>query len=189
MGGNNVKGIYWMETIYPPPNGQSVIPPEKLQKEIQKGTIKPDDPHAVKDLDGDMDEKIDKVIREVFTHYDPKSTGQISKSTISKFFKDSLDLYAMRLGKKGGKEIIAPGVNYSQAMKDSIAKMTPGEQATYKQFEDFLNCYDIEEALGCFLNVSEVSVNTHNVQFIDTEQFKAQAAAPKKVVYREYPDD
>ena len=51
MGGNNVKGLKLMETIYPSENGQSVIPQELLDKEIKKGKIKPDDPNEEKFLD------------------------------------------------------------------------------------------------------------------------------------------
>ena len=71
----------------------------------------------------------------------------------------------MRLGRKGAKEVIAPGVNYSQAMAESVAKvrqqvdgfsslskMTNTVQATFKQFEDFINCYDLEE--GTVLSIT-----------------------------------
>ena len=39
MGANNTKGLYLCETIYPPDNGVSCIPPEKLEKAIKKGEI------------------------------------------------------------------------------------------------------------------------------------------------------
>jgi len=185
MGGNNVKGLYWMETIYPSENGASVIPREQLQKEIEKGKLKPEDPNAVKDLDGDMDERIDKVIREVWTYYDPKGTGVLPKKIVERFFKDSLELYSLRMGKKSSKEVLAPGVNMSQAMQTAVANMTNTSQATFKQFEDFLNCYDLEEALGPFLNVREITVR-QNVQFIDNSQLVQEANQPKKVVYRDY---
>jgi len=174
-----------METIFPSPNGQSVIPAEKLQKEFEKGTLRPQDPNKPVELDGDMDEYIDQVIREVWNHYDPKATGIMKKGTIEKFFKDSLDLYALRLGRKSSKEVMAPGVRMSDAMAQSVAKVTQTGQATFKEFEDFLNCYDLEEALGAFLNISEVTVN-NNVQFVDTEQMADQARGPKKPVYRDY---
>ena len=94
-------------------------------------------------------------------------------------------MYALRLGRKGAKEVIAPGVNYGQAMEESIAKVTNGETATFKQFEDFLNCYDIDEALGSFIGVREVQVQ-NKVQFVDTNQFSQQAQQVKKPVYRDY---
>jgi len=186
MGGNNVKGLYWMETIFPMPNGQSVIPQEKLQKEFQKGTLRPPDPNAEKEVDGDMDEKIDKVIQDIWVFYDPKGTGIMPRKVMEKFFKDGLDLYALRMGKKSSKELIPPGVKYGEAMAQSLAKITSNpQQATKKEFEDFLNCYDLDEALGSFMNIQEIAVN-HNVQMVDTSQFKEQAAQPKKVVYRDY---
>jgi hypothetical protein len=69
------------------PNGQSVIPPEKLQKEFEKGTLRPPDPNAEKEVDGDMDEKIDKVIQDIWNFYDPKGTGIMPKKVMEKFFK------------------------------------------------------------------------------------------------------
>lgn len=64
--------------------------------------------------------------------------------------------------------------------------MTQTGQVTFKEFEDFLNCYELEEALGPWLNIREVKVDTNKVQFVDTSQFKNQSAQPKKVVYRDY---
>jgi hypothetical protein len=58
-------------------------------------------------------------------------------------------------------------------------------QVTFQEFENFLNLYDLEEALGSWLNISSVQVQTSSVQFVDTSQFTAQAAQPKKVVYRD----
>jgi len=186
MGGNNIKGLKLMETIYPSENGQSVIPAEKLQKEIAKGKIQPDDPNAEKELDGDMDERLDKSIREVWTYYDPKGTGIMKKDAIKKFFKDGLEIYALRKGAKSSKDIIAPGVDSGAAMEKAISQMTQTGQVTFKEFEDFLNCYELEEALGPWLNIREVKVDTNKVQFVDTSQFKNQSAQPKKVVYRDY---
>eukprot|EP01115_Flamella_aegyptia_P013140 TRINITY_DN685_c0_g1_i1.p2 TRINITY_DN685_c0_g1~~TRINITY_DN685_c0_g1_i1.p2 ORF type:complete len:101 (-),score=44.32 TRINITY_DN685_c0_g1_i1:36-338(-) len=93
-------------------------------------------------------------------------------------------LYAK--AKKSSKEVIPPGVNFNQAMDESLAKVTNGETATFKQFEDFLNCYDIDEALGSFLGVREVSVTNSKVQFVDTSQFASQSQQVKKPVYRDY---
>jgi len=136
-----------------------------------------------------MDDKIDRAIKDVWAHYDPKGTGVIPKKMVDKFFKDSLELYALRVGKKSSKDVVAPGVNYGAAMDASIAKVTTTGQATFKQFEDFLNCYDIDEALGSFLNINSVAVSASKVQFVDTSQFKSQSQQPKKVVYRDYPTD
>jgi hypothetical protein len=62
----------------------------------------------------------------------------------------------------------------------------PSGQCTRKEFEDFINCYDLEEALGSFLGLSEVAVNTASVQFVDTSQLKGQQQQIKKPVYRDY---
>jgi len=181
-----VKGLYWMETIFPMPNGQSVIPPEKLQKEFEKGTLRPPDPNAEKEVDGDMDEKIDKIIRDIWNFYDPKATGFMKKGVIEKFFKDSLDLYALRQGRKKGGEVVAQGVKFGQAMQASIAKVTTNPQGcSFQEFENFINCYDLEEALGSFLAIGEIGIQ-NTVQFVDTAQFKEQAAKPKEVKYRDY---
>jgi len=180
-----VKGLYWMETIFPLPNGQSVIPAEKLQKEIEKGTIVPRNT-SEKELDGDMDEYIDKLIREIWTFYDPKNTGMMPRKVIEKFFKDSLDLYALRQGRKKGQEVMAPGIKFGQAMQTSVAKVTSNEKGcSFKEFEDFINCYELDEALGAFLGIGEVAV-AHNVQFVDTSVFKEDASKPKAVQYRDY---
>jgi len=185
MGGNNVKGLYWMETIFPLPNGQSVIPPEKLQKEIEKGTIVPRN-NSEKELDGDMDEYIDKLIREIWQFYDPKNIGIMPRKIMEKFFKDSLDLYALRQGRKKGSEVMPEGVKFGEAMRASFAKVTSNEKGcTFQEFENFINCYDLEEALGSFLNISEIKVQS-NVQFVDTSVFKAEAEKPKAVQYRDY---
>jgi len=190
MGGNNVKGLWLMETIYPPENGKSVIDPILLDKEIKKGNIKINkDPAQDQSVDDDMDEKIDRAIKEVWTYYDPKNTGVIPKKIVEKFIKDSLELYALRMGKKSSKEIIAPGINYGQAMESSIGKVSSTGQATFKQFEDFLNLYDIDEALGAFLNIQEVAVSASKVQFVDTSQFASSTSQVKKPVYRDYPTD
>eukprot|EP01119_Soliformovum_irregulare_P008552 TRINITY_DN21667_c0_g1_i1.p1 TRINITY_DN21667_c0_g1~~TRINITY_DN21667_c0_g1_i1.p1 ORF type:complete len:196 (-),score=58.85 TRINITY_DN21667_c0_g1_i1:126-713(-) len=186
MGGNNVKGLYWMETLFPNPNGQSMIPPEVLQKEIQKGTIVPLNLGAEKNLDGDTDEYVDKVVRDIWNFYDPKGTGLMTKKALQKFFKDALEIYAMRKGFKKGAESMAPGVKSGEAMAQSVAKVTQNPQGcSYQEFENFVNCYDLDEALGSFLNIGEVAVS-NNVQFVDTSHFKEEAAKPKAVQYRDY---
>jgi len=188
MGGSNVKGLYYMEVIYPSPNGQSVIPQEKLQKAISDGKIVPENPNAPKFIDGNMDDKVDQVIAEIWGYYDKNQTGVISRSTLKKFFEDALKIYALRQGRQSGKEVVAPGVNYSQALDQSVAKVTtnPNGQCSRKEFEDFLNLYDLQEALGSFLGISEVAVNTQAVAFVDTSQMKSGQQQVKKPVYRDY---
>jgi len=177
-----------METIYPSPNGQSVIPQEKLDKEIRKGTIKADDPNAEKDLDGDMDERIDQCIKEVWSYYDPKGTGILPKKILERFFKDALEIYALRCGRKSSKEVMSPNVKYGEAMETAVRKVTATNQASFKQFEDFINCYDLEEALGSFLGVSDIAIS-NTVQWVDTAQIAKDGSGPKKPVYRDYPKD
>merc|ERR1711959_880732 len=75
MGANNTKGLYLCETIYPPENGVSCIPPEKLEKAIRKGEIPPKTDDDEEDLDGDMDAVIGDCIRQVWQYYDPKGVG------------------------------------------------------------------------------------------------------------------
>lgn len=120
--------------IFPLEDGRSVIPPEQLQKEIAKGTIVMPDPNRPKELDGDMDEYVDKVVLDIWRHYDPKGTGMMPKKVIQKFFKvniefgdllmdqDSLDLYVLRKGLKKS-EVVAPGVKMGQAMTECVAKV------------------------------------------------------------------
>ena len=43
--------------------------------------------NSEKELDGDMDEYIDKTIREIWQYYDPKNTGMMPRKVIEKFFK------------------------------------------------------------------------------------------------------
>jgi len=177
-----------MEVIFPSPTGQSVIPQEKLQKAIQDKKITPENPNAPKFLDGNMDDKADAVITEIWNYYDKNQTGVISKSTLKKFFEDALTVYALRKGMKDKKDVMPPQVSFGQACDQSVAKVTtnPNGQCSKKEFEDFINCYDLEEALGSFLGISEVMVNTSAVQFVDTSQLKGQGQQVKKPVYRDY---
>jgi hypothetical protein len=186
MGSNSVKGLYYMEIIYPTADGRSVVPQDKLEKEIAAGKIKKI-VREEEDVDGDMDEYIDEVIGDIFAGYDPKGTGMLPKKVLEKFFKDALDVYAMRQGRKKGSEVLSPGVKMGVAMKSAVAKVTQNPQGCTKQeFENFINCYDLEEALGDFCGTTEVQVNT-NVQMVDTTQFKeAQTANASKIVYRDY---
>jgi hypothetical protein len=133
-----------------------------------------------------MDEYIDEVIKDIFAGYDPKGTQQLPNKVMQKFFKDALDVYAMRKGRKKGAEVLSPGVKMGPAMKSAVAKITTNPSCTFQEFEAFINCYDLEEALGDFIGVNEVAVDT-NVQMVDTTQFKeAQTANASKIVYRDY---
>ena len=89
-----------MEAIYPPEDGKSVIPQEKLDKAIKKGIIQPKDDDDVEDLDDDLDSKIDESIKEVWGYYDDKKLGFLDKKKATQFFKDALEVFALRKGKK-----------------------------------------------------------------------------------------
>merc|ERR1712000_498178 len=116
MGANNTKGLYLCETIYPPENGVSCIPPEKLEKAIRKGEIPPKTDDDEEDLDGDMDAVIDDCIRQVWQYYDPKGVGFLNKKQTQQFFKDALNLVALR----------------------KINTSNDG-RVTFEQFEEFIN--------------------------------------------------
>lgn len=63
------------------------------------------------------------------------------------------------------------------------------QQVNFEEFRNFLNAYDMEEALADYLNhTPEINIPT-NIQLVDVSQFaNAQREGPK-LVYREYPDD
>eukprot|EP01116_Phalansterium_solitarium_P017277 TRINITY_DN4214_c0_g1_i1.p1 TRINITY_DN4214_c0_g1~~TRINITY_DN4214_c0_g1_i1.p1 ORF type:complete len:134 (+),score=11.63 TRINITY_DN4214_c0_g1_i1:97-498(+) len=113
------------------------------------------------------------------------NTGILKKDVLKKFFSDSLELYALRKHLKSSKEVLASGVNYAKAMEEAIRKITSNDQATMKEFEDFLNLYDIDEALSSFTAQSEFAVSG-DVQLVDTSQFVTDGAAPSKPKYRDY---
>lgn len=125
-------------------------------------------------------------LRFVFVYQKKEHNSYFSHHNTHK--QDALKIYALRQGRQSGKEVVAPGVNYSQALDQSVAKVTtnPNGQCSRKEFEDFLNLYDLQEALGSFLGVSEVAVNTQAVTFVDTTQLKSQQSQVKKPVYRDY---
>lgn len=64
------------------------------------------------------------------------------------------------------------------------------KQANYNDFEDFINTYDIDEALGSMLNKNGVDIDINRVQFVDVSQMTGQARKDgPKPVYRDYPTD
>jgi len=83
---------------------------------------------------------------------------------------------------------MSPNVKYGEAMETAVRKVTATNQASFKQFEDFINCYDLEEALGSFLGVSDIAIS-NTVQWVDTAQIAKDGSGPKKPVYRDYPKD
>lgn len=64
------------------------------------------------------------------------------------------------------------------------------KQVNYNEFEDFINTYDIDEALGSMLNKNGVDIDINRVQFVDVSQMTGQARKDgPKPVYRDYPTD
>eukprot|EP01122_Echinamoeba_exundans_P017855 TRINITY_DN9806_c0_g1_i1.p1 TRINITY_DN9806_c0_g1~~TRINITY_DN9806_c0_g1_i1.p1 ORF type:complete len:195 (+),score=58.38 TRINITY_DN9806_c0_g1_i1:269-853(+) len=194
MGAASVKGLKMMETIFPSEDGRSVFADPKLKakldKEIAKGKIKPEMPADEEPVDGDMDELIDRVIKEVWATYDVKNQGFIDKKKAAQFFKDALEVYALRKGMKGSKDALGPGVNQSKASDECVAKLNKSGSGriTFEEFEDYMNTYDIEEALGPFLARTSIDVKAQ-VPMVDISQISTQAEQVTRPKYREYPDD
>jgi len=193
MGASNTKALYLCETIYPPENGRSIIPPEKLQKAIEKGEIPPQN-NDEEDLDEDLDEKIDNAIKEVWAYYDKKNVGHITKKQMQQFFKDALELFALRRGCKS-KDLMGPGVSLSSALEQSYKRIDSANtgRVDFKMFEDFINENDLEEALAMLTgNTGPVDIKTSNVQMVDTSTIEKKDANSGKlanITYRDYPSD
>jgi len=186
-------GLKMMEAIYPSKTTVFTDPKLKihLDKEVLKRNIKLDDlePDEVA-IDGDLDADIDRCINMVFQLYDKKTTNTISKKDAQQFFKDCLELYALRQGKKSSKEILPKGIKMDKAIQDCVKKMSvnPSGIVTKDEFEKFLNCYDIDEALEPFFSTNGIDIDT-NVTYVDTTQFANAHREGPKLVYRDYPDD
>mmetsp|Transcript_5214 Transcript_5214/g.14694 ORF Transcript_5214/g.14694 Transcript_5214/m.14694 type:complete len:198 (+) Transcript_5214:116-709(+) len=195
MGGVSTKAIYLCETIYPPENGMSAIPREKLEKAVQKGEIPASALNAKEEeLDGDMDAIIDAAIREVWSFYDKKNEGYISKGTAKKFLEHAFELLALRKGAKKSKELLAPGVSQGKAIDQTFLQMVNNDatakQLTFQDFENFINANDLEEALGALTGqTGPITINT-NVESVDAakmaKQFGGKTDAPGEIEYREY---
>ena|SRR3990167_4254169 len=187
MGANNTKGLYYCETIYPPENGISCIPPEKLEKAIKKGLIPPKPADDEEDLDADMDEIIDNCIREVWTHYDPKGVGFLNKKQTQKFFQDALDLVALRKGVK--EKDLFQGRPKGPAFEAAFKKVNTSAdgKVNFEQFEEFINSYDLDEAVALVTGGdTEVSIDT-KVQMVDNSSLPAGGGPVKgKIQYRDY---
>jgi hypothetical protein len=191
----SVSGLKLMEGMFPTEQKTTIFNDpklkQKLDKEIAKGKIKADIPEDEEALDPDLDSSIDKYVREAWQYYDKKNQGFIEKKVALQFFKDSLELYAIRRGQKV-KDVLAEGVNMSKALEESYLKMSKNgdKQANYNDFEDFINTYDIDEALGSMLNKNGVDIDINRVQFVDVSQMTGQARKDgPKPVYRDYPTD
>lgn len=188
MGANNTKGLYLCETIYPPEDGRSCIPPDKLEKAIKKGEIPPPSNDDEEDLDDNMDEVIDGCIREVWNYYDPKGVGAINKKQTQQFFKDALGLVALR--KQCKVKDLFQGRNQSSALDAAFKKVnTSGDgKVTFDQFEEFINMCELDEAISFLTGAEgEVTINTSNVQMVDNSALPAGGGPVKgKIEYRDY---
>jgi len=168
-----------------------LVPPEKLEKAYQKNIIPRPSAGGEEDLDDDMDSQIDKYIKEVWSYYDKKNKGFLTKGESETFFKDALEVMALRKGRKV-KELLPPNVSQGQAITQTFAKLAKGSnQVDYSAFEEFVNMSDLDEALGIFTGqTGPIDVKT-NVDFVDTAKLSADAKKESglKPVYRDYPDD
>jgi len=191
MGGSNTKGLWLCEQIYPPEDGRTCIPPEKLEKAYQKGLIQRPTVGGDEDLDDDMDSKIDRSIKEVWAYYDKKGKGFLTKSEAETFFKDAFEIMALRKGRKP-KELLPPNISQGQAISQSIKKLAKeSDRVDFSSFEEFINMSDLDEALGIFIGQTGPIDVKNKVQMVDTQQLSAQARAENgpKPIYRDYPDD
>mmetsp|Transcript_9395 Transcript_9395/g.12650 ORF Transcript_9395/g.12650 Transcript_9395/m.12650 type:complete len:197 (+) Transcript_9395:44-634(+) len=194
MGGVSTKALWYCETIYPPDDGHSCIPPEKLQKAYDKGDIPRPPPRDEEDLDEDLDSKIDAAIKQVWSYYDKKNEGRISKSTTKKFLEHSFELLALRKHRKP-KELLAPGVSMGKALDQTYAEMANGNASaphiTFDDFQNFINANDLEEALGKLTGQNGPVIINTNVQLADAEKMAAEFGGHKavkagEIEYREY---
>eukprot|EP01130_Rhizamoeba_saxonica_P006589 TRINITY_DN2624_c0_g2_i1.p1 TRINITY_DN2624_c0_g2~~TRINITY_DN2624_c0_g2_i1.p1 ORF type:complete len:205 (-),score=44.58 TRINITY_DN2624_c0_g2_i1:66-656(-) len=196
MGGSvSAAGLKLMEELYPSDNGQTIFTnpklAQKLEKELGKRGISLDDIMAEEDyVDGDMDADIDRCIQKIFQIYDRKGTGSINKKLGSQFFVDCLELYALRKGQKKGKDCLGPSVNMKKATEECWQLLSNGgSMVNLQQFTEFLNCYDIDEALHPFLGSGNTQTINISVEYVNCEAFVGQARDGPKLVYRDYPDD
>lgn len=173
MGGSNTKALYLCETIYPPEDGRSCIPKEKLDKAIAKGEIPAPSADAEEDLDDDLDAKIDSCIKEVWAFYDKKATGFLPKKVVQQFFKDSLELVALRKNVKT-KDLFPPGVSMSKALDDAYASIDKSGlgKINFETFEEFINESDLDEALARITGNNEpIAINT-SVRLINIDELQ-----------------
>mmetsp|Transcript_39376 Transcript_39376/g.62277 ORF Transcript_39376/g.62277 Transcript_39376/m.62277 type:complete len:197 (-) Transcript_39376:30-620(-) len=194
MGGVSTKAIWYCETIYPPENGISAIPAEKLQKAYDKGDIPRPVDNDEEDLDDDLDAKIDAAIKAVWDYYDKKGEGRISKSTAKKFLEHAFELLALRKMRKP-KELLAPGVSMGKALDQTFAKMAndnpAAKEITFNDFQNFINANDLDEALGCLTGQTGPITINNTVESVDPEKMAAEFGGHKavkagEIEYREY---
>jgi len=191
-----MAGLRMMEIVWP--TNQSVFSTNpkmqaKLEKDLLKRNINPNDLEGEEDyVDGDMDAEIDRIVEKIFMVYDKKQTKLLPKKVAQKFFSDLLELYCLRQNRKK-KDVVPKNVKEQKAIEECVAKMNSsgGKDITQNEFIEFMNCYDISEALAPFIGngATEFDITTSNIQMVDTRQFENQKREGPKLVYREYPDD
>merc|ERR1711879_511586 len=146
------------------------------------------------DLPEDEDEKIDSAIKEVWNYYDKKQVGFLNKKQGLQFFKDALELMALRRGVKT-KDLLAPGVALNSALNQCFEKMdkTNSQRIDYAAFEEFINENDIDEALQFVTgNTGPVTISTSSVQMADNSSLPTNSKTEvslANIEYRDYPSD
>jgi len=189
----SVIGLRMMEVIYPAKGRTSIFSVNlkakaALEKECKKRGITLDDLEPEEEaVDGDLDSEIERCVKKVWAVYDKKNQGALPKKIVEQFFRDTLELYAIRSQKK--LKDIVKGDN-KKAMAASIAKMSSNGSGnvTYQEFEQFVFTYDVDEALEAFFQQQGMDIDPQ-VQFVDVSMFTNQNREGPKLVYRDYPDD
>lgn len=188
MGANNIKAVWLCEQIFPNADGSSAIPPEKLQKMITEGKI-PAPQAGDEDLDDDLDAQIDAHVKEVWAYYDKKNLGKIKKDKAKTFFKDALDLFAFRRHCKPN-ELLGPGVSLGKALDEAVAQIGRTEPGWvyFKEFEQFVNTNDLEEALQLITGqTGPRSVSGTSGLLVDYSNLAEEANQAKaQIQYRDY---
>eukprot|EP01128_Nolandella_sp_AFSM9_P000878 TRINITY_DN11002_c0_g1_i1.p1 TRINITY_DN11002_c0_g1~~TRINITY_DN11002_c0_g1_i1.p1 ORF type:complete len:192 (+),score=63.27 TRINITY_DN11002_c0_g1_i1:877-1452(+) len=191
MGGQqSVIGLKMMETIYPHPQKATVFNDPKmsqnLEKEVRKRGMTLDDMYTDEEaLDGDLDADIQRVVHKVWEVYDVKKLGNINKKQATQFFMDTFNLYCMRSNRKPKEVCKDP----KKAAAMSVQMLSSNPSIQYAEFEQFVFCYDMQEALKHFVGGQGIDINIEAVQKVDTNQFANAQAEQPKLVYRDYPDD
>jgi EF hand len=115
--------------------------------------------------------------------------GSISKSKAKEFFKDALDLFALRRMVKP-KDLLAPGVSMGRALEESFKQLDKNGTGTitFAEFEEFINEADLEEALALITgNNCPVEIRTDAVQLVDNSHLAPVLDSAKaEIVYRDY---
>lgn len=192
--GQSVRGLYLIEGIWPSPDGSTLFSDpaykQKLDKEINAGWNPP--PRLEPGIDENLDKVIDACIKEVWDAYDPKKLGYMDKKSSTKFFNDSLEIFAARKGVKV-KELLGPGVNKGKVIQGVIDRLGSGTgNIQYKAFEAFVNEADLSEALALFTGQegpTEVKSRLDQSKMFDPNSVKREARAAgsgAEIKFRDY---